>query len=100
MVVVFAWYETAYHKISSLKSLVYRRRLMHPTGDGFKIMYRKYERIVASVPAYSIKGMIGIMIRIKHIVTLDIDEKVSFLIMRLEILRASDVALAVWRMLQ
>lgn len=99
VVIIFTWYETAYHEIPCFKCLMYRRWHMYPACDRLEIMYRENERIVAPVPSHCIKGMVGIVIWVKHIITLDINQEIPLFIMRSQVLRTSDVALAEWRML-
>src|SRR5688572_24051885 len=51
----------AYHIIIALKSLVYRRRLMHTACNGFKIMDAESKGITATIPAHHIKRVMPIM---------------------------------------
>ena len=61
MIIVQPRHKTANHKGVGFKSLVHRRRLMHPPCYRFKIMYRKNVGITAAVPPNYIKGMCAIM---------------------------------------
>ena len=71
---------------------------MHATGDGFKIVNGESIGIQISIPSDYIERMRLVMVRINVMLFFDVNKKISFLIMRLQLLRLADVALAIGRM--
>src|SRR6476620_5887915 len=61
MIIKHTGNKTADNKIICLKSLMYRWRLMHTTGDRLKIMNRECKRVTTSVPPNYIKRVMTIM---------------------------------------
>ncbi len=88
-------HKTAHYKCIGFKSLVYRRRLVHTPGDGFKIMNGKNVRIAAPVPAHHIKRMCTVMQPIHHAFLFGTDKVISFFIKSLKILGRTYITFAI-----
>src|SRR6478672_5212269 len=87
MIIEKSRHKTAYNKIVCLKSLMHRRRLMHTTGDGLKVVNAERERITTSIPSNNIKRMMTIMNVIHATFLLCANYEISFLIKRYKIKR-------------
>jgi len=78
---------------------MHRRRLMHSPRYRLKLMYGKGIGVYIAIPAYNIKWMIQVIIRIHHILLLYVKEKFPLHIVRFQLDRLPDVSLAIRRML-
>ncbi len=72
----------------------------HENEDGSKVMNRKGVRITTTIPANNIKRMMQIMYAIHHSFLFCHNKKVSFYIIRLQILWRTNISFTIRRMFQ
>jgi hypothetical protein len=82
----------------SLKRLVNRWRLVQPAGDRFKIVYRKCPGIMKTIPTDEVKRVRSVDVRIDQSLFFDQDLEIAFFIVRFQIGRPLNVALAIGRL--
>uniref|UniRef100_UPI0037442F51 hypothetical protein n=1 Tax=Cognataquiflexum aquatile TaxID=2249427 RepID=UPI0037442F51 len=77
MVIKQPWHKRTNHKSPSLKSLMYRRRLMNSTRDRFKIMDRKGVRIQVTIPSDDVQWTVPVSIGMEHSPFFDLDKVIT-----------------------
>src|SRR5690606_33378950 len=75
-------------------------RLMYPSGDGFKVVYRESVRPEKAIPPNKIKRTVIVNILVEKSLLLDLHQKFSLVMIGDQFMRRTYVAFAIWGMFE
>src|SRR5258705_9938446 len=100
MVVALAGPEGAADEVPGLERLVDRWRLVDAPGDRLEVADVEAERPQIAIPADDVERVVAVMVGSHPIGRSDLDDELTFLIPRLDLVGRVEVALRVGRMLE